>query len=175
MGRFRELTRHSRGGLLAVAGRGEPWREAPLLRVLRSQAHGDLLVSPEQGGSHRARTWPWPLFHCQASASWAPSLRGSPHPGVPHSTDGCGHAEWEMWWRRPAATPATDTKTGACQRAGAAGAAGHLSAGPALRLPQLQLAPQVEHAARGPGQLLGQCVVGALHALQLFPQEGVHL
>lgn len=52
---------------------------------------------------------------------------------------------------------------------------GHLSPGPALRLPQLQLALQVEYTARGPGQLLGQRVVCFLHVLQLLPQKGVHL
>lgn len=57
----------------------------------------------------------------------------------------------------------------------AAGAEGHLARGPALRLPQAQLAPQAEHAAGRLGQLLGQCVVGLLHVLELLPQEGVHL
>lgn len=52
---------------------------------------------------------------------------------------------------------------------------GHLCLGPALSLPELQLAPQVAHAARGPGQLLGQLVVGLRHVPQLFPQQSVHL
>lgn len=56
-----------------------------------------------------------------------------------------------------------------------AGAGEHLSAGPALCLPQLQLGPQTGHTARRPGQLLGQPVMGLPHLLQLFPQEGVHL
>lgn len=55
------------------------------------------------------------------------------------------------------------------------GLGGHLSLCPVLCLPQLQLSLQLEHAARRPGQLLGQCVIGLLHVLQLFSQEGVHL
>lgn len=47
--------------------------------------------------------------------------------------------------------------------------------GPALCFSQLQLGPQTGHAARCPGQLLGQPVVGLPQLLQLLPQEGVHL
>ena len=72
----------------------------------------------------------------------------------------------------PPPQPRAPSQASPCPRAGAGE---HLSVGPALCLAQLQLGPQTEHAARRPGQLLGQPVVGLPHVLQLFPQEGVHL
>lgn len=178
--------------LLAWPGR-EPWCAQPP-PPRSDQESGPWRPSLSRAGrprQSRAR----PSFYCPSlgpageapSLSWGPSLKaGVFYPVPPTLQTSMAKPRGAGWGRRPVAwhpggataeahrlpallppTPATVPKAG--------GAGRHLSLGPALRLPELQLSPQTEHAARGPGQLLGQPVVGLLHVLQLLSQQTIHL
>lgn len=177
------MTRQGFVALLALARSGEP---------RAASCPGGR--PPEQMGTLEPGLQPDPTFQVWPRSCPLLSSRKSPYPGAHHSADCCGQAAWGMrHGRSPVPYPQKEAQlkpaspvlvpaghAPSCHGPASIPAHGwrqreHLSLCPALSLLPLQLAPQVEHTARRPGQLLSQRVVGLLHVLQLFPQKCVHL